>query len=692
MRRRLLSLLLATAFVAGLPAALAAPATPEARLGVGPSPAEPGPPPGARATRALADLDGDGISDDLAPRLRRVPPERRLPVIVSHDGSLDPASARRAAGALPVDRRFRLVDAFLARATPAQVRILASLPAVHRVEGDAEVRVALDASRADFGVDAARDTFGVSGTGIEICVVDTGADPDHEQLDSRIVAFRDLVGGLAQPYDDNGHGTHVASIAAGDGIGGPKAANLRGVAPGAALAIAKVLNDKGGGSASATVAGIEWCASRPSTDVISMSLATQVASDGSDVLSLAVNAAAATGKVVVAAAGNTGDLPMTIGSPGAAARAITVGAVAEWSAPPAAANRSEGVYLAPFSSRGPTLDGRTKPDVVAPGVSVTAARQGTVTGYATFSGTSMAAPFVAGTIALALEAGVPPASAKAWVRRTAQDRGVPGADPEWGAGLLDALALAAWGAGQSRSTPVPAATHLHGTVSSGQTWSHAFSVGEAALGIPIAATIVIDGGCASPTPFGCLDLEWAPDLDARLRGPGGATLAESTCIAGPGCGVGRQETLTTVPMTVGTYTIEVYPWADDGGSFLVDLSSGPIAAPPPPPVVHVGDLDAVPKAVTAKRWRARVVITVHDGDHEPAGGVEVRGRFRGGVARTCVTNGRGRCVLDRVLPASTPRAGFRVVRLVPDAATYLPTGNHDPDGDSDGTRIIVPRP
>jgi hypothetical protein len=129
MRRRLLSLLLATVFVAGLPAALAAPATLAARLGAGPSPAEPGPPSDARATRALADLDGDGISDDLAPRLRRAPPERRLPVIISHDGSLDPASARRAAGVLSVDRRFRLVDAFLARATPAQVRTLASLPA-----------------------------------------------------------------------------------------------------------------------------------------------------------------------------------------------------------------------------------------------------------------------------------------------------------------------------------------------------------------------------------------------------------------------------------------------------------------------------------------------------------------------------------------------------------------------------------
>ena len=109
-----------------------------------------------------------------------------------------------------------------------------------------------------------------------------------------------------------------------------------------------------------------------------------------DALSKAVDAATAAGKIVVAAAGNSGDGPGTITSPGSAVTAITVGAVAEWSAQSGAQYRSEGPYLAAFSSRGPTIDDRIKPDVVAPGVTVGAAKAGSTSTYVVESGTSMA--------------------------------------------------------------------------------------------------------------------------------------------------------------------------------------------------------------------------------------------------------------------------------------------------------------
>src|SRR2546423_5810815 len=135
----------------------------------------------------------------------------------------------------------------------------------------------------------------------------------------------DLVNGRPTPYDDYGRGTGVASIAVGDGIGpGPIAGLMKGVAPAAALSAAKVLDASGSGDDSLGILGIQWCADRASVDVISLSLGSDVPSDGLDGLSQAVNAAVLEkGKIVVAAAGNAGDLPGTIASPGSAVEAIT---------------------------------------------------------------------------------------------------------------------------------------------------------------------------------------------------------------------------------------------------------------------------------------------------------------------------------------------------------------------------------
>ena len=209
---------------------------------------------------------------------------------------------------------------------------------------------------------------------------------------------------------------------------------------GAAL-VAEGAGANGSGTTQQIVGGLEWCAGLPSVDVITMSLGTSVGSDGQDALSLAVDAAVDAGKVVTVAAGNGGDLPMSVGAPGASAKAITVGAGSDWSAPTGAPNHDDGVSLAYFSSRGPTLDGRIKPDVIGPGTTITAAEYETTGGYATYSGTSMATPYAAGAAALAIDAGMSPTDVKQAMRQTAQDRGPTGADPDWGAGLLDVRAL-----------------------------------------------------------------------------------------------------------------------------------------------------------------------------------------------------------------------------------------------------------
>lgn len=301
------------------------------------------------------------------------------------------------------------------------------------------VRISMDASRESFGIDAIRQEYGLTGAGAEVCVIDTGVDPAHEQLDSKTIDFFDAVNGRSDSYDDHGHGTFVAAQVAGDGVGGANAAAYEGVAPEATISAAKVLNVNGSGTYEQVIEGVEWCATRESVDIISMSLGGPQEAD--DPLEAAVNRAVTDyGKVVVVAAGNSGGWRLgTVLSPGAAAQAITVGAGAEWTTTPADVNFSAGPYLAPFSSRGPTLDGRIKPDVIAPGVTVTGADSGTSEGYVTWSGTSMATPFTAGVVALMLEQNpsLSPSQVKDALTSTALDQGFPGQDNDYGWGYLN---------------------------------------------------------------------------------------------------------------------------------------------------------------------------------------------------------------------------------------------------------------
>lgn len=660
----------------------------------------------------LADVDEDGLSDGLEAKLRELAPDGRVSVVVTFDGRGGVGSARDGVGAFVVTRRFDLVRGFAATMTKAQALELARVPGVFRVEQNVRVHAFLDSADADFGTERARADFGVTGAGVEVCVVDTGVDPNHEQLDGKApIAWYDAIGGLADPYDDHGHGTHVAAIAVGDSTGGADASRYGGVAPGASLSAAKVLNAAGSGSLAQVIAGIDWCAARPSVRVISMSLGTSTPSDGLDAVSQSVNEAAAAGKVVVVAAGNSGDDPQTVGTPGAAAGAITVGAVAEWSAPVGAANHSDGIYLADFSSRGPTLDGRTKPDIASPGVTITSADAGTAAGYVTFSGTSMATPFVSGMVALALQAspGWGPSDVPGALEGTAADRGVPGKDNEYGAGLVDGhgFVAAAAGAGATGGTAFPTWSGFSAGVADHGLWSHPFEIGAADLGVPIAATILIDGAPVCVLEFFglCLDYDWGPDLEARLVDPNGVELDMSTCPVGDECGNGRQETVHAMTTVAGTYRLEVFPTEDAphngrGGTFRVDLSTGPIGGeappppppPPPPPAIHVGDLDSTSTPSGPSRWWATVVITVHDAAHAPVSGVTVTGSWNGAGSVTCVTNAGGTCSLSKRFSNRKASTTFTVRGLSVSGKTYDAESNHDPDGESTGTSITVFKP
>ena len=177
------------------------------------------------ARAGLADTDGNRIADGLDRRLEH-PSARRRDVVVTFADRASLLSARGAVGANHVSATFSLIDGFAASLTDGQIRSLAHRPGVLRVEQDFAVHALDDASNDDYGVTAARKSFGATGAGVMVCIPDSGVALGHEQLDSKgPIPWLDLIGSKANPYDDMGHGTVVASIALGDGVGpGPIAA------------------------------------------------------------------------------------------------------------------------------------------------------------------------------------------------------------------------------------------------------------------------------------------------------------------------------------------------------------------------------------------------------------------------------------------------------------------------------------
>jgi subtilisin family serine protease len=271
---------------------------------------------------------------------------------------------------------------------------------------DLPVKITVSSNLVQVGADQVwtyHDSYGkaVKGSGITVAVIDTGVDYTHPDLGGGFGTGYKVVGGYdffnndANPIDDNGHGTHVAGIIAANG-------GSYGVAPEASILAYKVLGADGWGRMSTVITGIE-AAMDPNGDgntndhanVISLSLGGEGNSD--DPVCLAVKSAVDAGVVVVVAAGNSGPTFGTVGSPGLAPEAITVGAV------------DHNGLLASFSSRGSASDFVIKPEISAPGVSIssTVPYSGTEisspSGYLALSGTSMATPHVSGAAALLLQ-------------------------------------------------------------------------------------------------------------------------------------------------------------------------------------------------------------------------------------------------------------------------------------------------
>ena len=561
-----------------------------------------------------ADLDGDKVFDDLEARVERSAPKDKLSVLVQLDEPLTKArfaALSTAVGGVDVTGWLPIVGGFAAKVTANQVRALVAHPGVAQVELNRVVRAYNDSAQASFGVTKARvddtdldgNTDGqptYSAGDVVVAVIDTGIDATHPQLDDgKVLEFADCVDSSCDttpaPFDDDGHGTHVAGTVAGDGEGN---ALYRGVAPGAALVGVKVLNGSGSGTEAGVIAGIQWAVDNRALwgiEVLNLSLGADGCFNADEgMISQAVNDAVTAGLHVFVAAGNAGPDLCTVGAPGVATSVVTVGAMADLGTREVPEDRQRpGFGLAWFSSRGPTLDDQVKPDVVGPGVDITSAEAGTG-GYVAFQGTSMATPFVAGVAALMLDHAPTrtPAEVKQILRTTAIDWGrggifhVPGTtgpDVDYGAGRLDAFAAIKTLGGTTLGDPPPVPMHdvVDGSLAAtGAALAHPVQVTTPEF--PLSATLIM-------TDF---DIDFGlPDFDLCLVAPNGTTVLSSSL------DITRQEEVGTAPpLAPGTYYVVVESY-EGSGPYLLDVSGGDVGppqeapvrcGPPPPPPPPAG--------------------------------------------------------------------------------------------------------
>jgi serine protease AprX len=329
-------------------------------------------------------------------------------------------------------REHKLTNAVSARLNPEQIVEFRNDPDVEGISPDSDVNAPGTAGTYSSDVVAdVKQTLGLgnwfTGSGLTIAVIDSGVAAGVD-FDSRIIGQFDFTGGrygvLSAPFDDYGHGTHIAGLIGSNGSSSNN--KYAGIAPTSKILALKVLDKKGGGKTSDVINAIEFAVAnkaRYGIKVINLSLGHPIyESAKTDPLVQTVEAAVRAGIVVVVAAGNYGTNPVTgltgyggITSPGNAPSAITVGAAVTNNTVTRSDDR-----LASFSSRGPSwYDGVAKPDVLAPG-------QGMISNdaigstlavdypslvltsgsskYLRLSGSSMATGVVSGLVAVMIEA------------------------------------------------------------------------------------------------------------------------------------------------------------------------------------------------------------------------------------------------------------------------------------------------
>jgi serine protease AprX len=420
---------------------------------------------------ALAAGRGSKLDPELTRRSQHNPTQVTSVIVTLVPGATLPPEFKRFARARG---RLGIINGQVLDVPNRVVRQLEARPEIFRIHYDRPTAAHNFRMSVSSGARAVQQGLGFSGAGVGVAVIDSGITSWHNDLagrtpvaypygDQRLAAFVDFVNGATAPYDDEGHGTHVAGIIAGNGR--DSLGRHAGVAPDAALISLKVLDANGRGTISHAIAALDWVLAHHQQyhiRVVNLSVGAAVReSYWTDPLTLAAKRVTDAGVVVVTAAGNIGKNAAGepvyggITAPGNAPWVLTVGA----SSTNGTLTRDDD-SMATFSSRGPTyLDWGAKPDLVASGVGtislsapnstfyVTKAQMlvngfvGASEGaYLTLSGTSMAAPVVSGTVALMLQANpsLTPNAVKAILQYTAEQRSGYNALTQ-GAGFLNTI-------------------------------------------------------------------------------------------------------------------------------------------------------------------------------------------------------------------------------------------------------------
>lgn len=312
-----------------------------------------------------------------------------------------------------VKRTFGIVNAVSATIPEQAIAMMLNNPHIYAVELDKEIHV------SDIEVD---NVWGISqieadqvhpmytGAGVNVAILDSGIDYNHPELSDNYKGGYDFVNNDSYPYDDCGHGTHVAgTIAASDnGFG------VVGVAPNANIYALKILDADGNGNFSDVIAALDWCVTH-NIQVTNNSYGSE--ENPGSIVEDAFNNAQNNGIVNVASAGNEYWSPVSY--PATYDSVIAVSAT------------DNNNNLATFSNVGSSVE------LAAPGVSIYSTIPGG--GFASYNGTSMASPHVAGTAALIIGSGVTdPLMVRQIMDESALDLGSSGRDSLYGFGLVDA--------------------------------------------------------------------------------------------------------------------------------------------------------------------------------------------------------------------------------------------------------------